>query len=91
MHRRVIEDFEPRSAAIAGERDAIERDFAKRIAKVAAADAETRREAVEACWAEADATEARWAETISSMACEGKTAAPYRRAWSRFNRIAGFA
>ena len=50
-----------------------------------------RREAVEACWAEADAIEARWAETISSMACEGKTAAPYRRAWSRFNRIAGFA
>ena len=56
------------------------------------ADAEARREVVEACWEEADAAEARWAESVPSMDCSGKTtAAPYRRAWSRFNRIAGFA
>jgi secernin len=91
LHRRVIDDFGPRSAAIAGERDALEKDFARRIAKAAGADAATRREAVAACWAEADAAEARWAETVSAMACQGRTAAPYRRAWSRFNRIAGFA
>jgi len=91
LHRQILEDFETRSAAIAGERDALEKDFARRIAKVVAADAETRREAVTACWEEADAAEARWAETIPAMACEGKTAAPYRRAWSRFNRIASFA
>jgi len=29
---------------------------------------------------------------VPAMECRAKpTAAPYRRAWSRFNRIAGFA
>jgi dipeptidase len=92
LHRQVIEDFGPRSAAIAGDRDALEKDFSRRIAKVVNADAETRREAVAACWAEADAAEARWAETIPAMGCSGeRPAAPYRRAWTKFNRIAGFA
>ncbi len=92
LHRSIIDDFEARSAAISGERDALEKDFARRIAKVTGADADTRREAVEACWQEADAAEARWAESVPAMECQAKpTAAPYRRAWSRFNRIAGFA
>ena len=33
-----------------------------------------------------------WAETIPAMECAGgRPAAAYRRAWTKFNRIAGYA
>lgn len=91
LHRAVLQDFEARSNAIADERDALEKSFARRIAKVVDADVEARREAVTECWAEADAAEARWLDTVSAMECTSKPAASYRRAWTKFNRVAGFA
>ncbi len=88
LHRAVLTDFQARSAAFAAERDALEARFARRIARVVGADAETRRSAVRACWAEADAAERRWEGAVAAIPTTSKTATAYRRAWARFDRLA---
>ena len=50
-----------------------------------------RRDVVAACWDEADAAEARWLAAVSALPMSEKPAAAYRRAWSKFNRLAGYA
>ena len=89
LHRAVLVDFNARSAAIAAERDALEASFARRVARVVGADASTRLSAVRACWEEADAAERRWVDAVATIPPTAKTATPYRRAWARFDRLAG--
>jgi dipeptidase len=91
LHRAVLEDFNARAASFAAERDALETNFMRRIAKVADADAATRRKAVAACWHEADEAEERWHAAVDAMPCDSRPAAAYRRAWAKFNRLAGIA
>jgi secernin len=91
LHRTVIEDFNARAASFAAERDELELIFARRIAKVLDADAATRRKVVASCWHEADEAEERWHAAVGAMPCTRRPAAAYRRAWNRFNRLAGFA
>lgn len=91
LHRAVLEDYAPRAASFAAERDRLEAEFAHRVAKIADADAATRRDVVAACWDEADAAEKRWHDALAALPVNEKPAMAYRRAWAKFNRLAGYA
>ena len=91
VHRRVIEDYAPRAAALTDERDRLEADFRDRMD--AAIRADLGRDAlaavVESCWRDAAVVEARWLAAIESAPPSGGGATAYRRSWRRLDQVAG--
>ena len=91
LHRRVIEAYAPRLAAIAPERDRLEAGFRERIDAVLTADSgpDRRRAAVDACWREAAEAEARWLAALAGAARPEGGGSAYRRSWRRLDQVAG--
>jgi secernin len=95
LHRMALDDFAASLAAIAPERDRLERSFLERIDTArSAGDSADLRLAMTACWREAAETEARWLGQILSSAKTGTTRSPRafggsRRSWARLNHVAG--
>jgi dipeptidase len=81
LHRKLLRDPGAAISDFRAERDTLEDRFIRRIAESAD------REAVEACWVEAEAFEARWSKAIGNPPT--RTCPGYAAAWQQFNDLAG--
>ena len=90
LHRAVLEDFAPRAAALADERDRLEAGFSERIDDALARDGDPAdlQAAVADCWREAGAAEGRWLHAILAMD-KGPSVGAYGRSWRRLGQVAG--
>ncbi len=88
LHREVLRDFEPRLAAFAAEREALERDFLARAAECSGASAEERLAFSRACFEEAVVAETGWRARIRDLRVSRRLRLPYAMAWKQFNRAA---
>lgn len=91
LHRFVLKDFAHRLETIREERDALERSFVERIDvawKEGGPSSAQMRNAVRACWREADATERRWASASGTTLAPRMSTRVFDRSWNRFSDIA---
>jgi dipeptidase len=86
LHRAALADFAGALAAIAPERDRLERGFVEAVDQALAhGDPQARRAAVAGCWREAEAAEARWRAALAPRRIAGGA---HRRSWARLNHVA---
>jgi dipeptidase len=87
LHRAALADFAGALAAIAPERDRLERSFVERIDQARAdGNPAGRRRAAAGCWREAEAAEARWLAALEPR--PGRRGIGLRRSWARLNQVA---
>lgn len=89
LHRAVLQDYAARSAVLAAERDALEREFVAGALAMAGQPAAERSAFVAGCWARAADAEARWLAQIEALPPRGRNPMLYRWAWAGFDRAAG--
>lgn len=93
LHRAVLEDYAPRLAAFAGERDRLEASFFERVDAFLArgGSAEEAGRLSRAIWAEAAEAEERWLARVQAMPKRrGKSGSLlYRRHWRGLAKLAG--
>lgn len=91
LHRAVLEDYAPRLAVFADERDRLEAGFRARVEAMLArgGGAEEAGRLSREIWAEAQAAEARWLSEVRRVpARAGRASAQYRTHWKKLDRLA---
>jgi secernin len=89
LHRAALADFAGALAAVAPERDALERAFAEQVDQALAdEDPQGRERAVADCWRAAGAAEERWRTALAPAGPAGPESAALRRSWARLSHVA---
>lgn len=87
LHRRMLRDFSAGLAAIAGERDRLEREFLARVDAARLSGPKALKQAVAECWRAAQSAETRWLAALEAGVPAGRGA--HGRSWARLNHLAG--
>ena len=86
VHRAILENYPQRIADLAGERDALEREFLAQAAT--AIRPEQCREVARRCYSRADEAETAWGHRLKQPGSPARMSLYYRHAWGEFNKQA---